>query len=248
MCVTSLADIRALRRVGRLVAEIVAALFAVARPGMTTRELDELGRRMLEEAGATSAPRALYGFPGWVMVSINEEVAHAVPSDRRIEEGDLVNIDVSAELGGYYADTGSSAVVTAGGAQEDELCFAGREALTAALGVVRAGRRIAEVARVVREVAVRRGFTVLENLSGHGVGLHLHEEPTSVPKYWDMQDRRRFAAGTVLTIEPFLSTGARQAEVGPDQWTLVTPAGIRSVQYEHTLVVTNREPLLLTAL
>lgn len=247
MSIESEKDLQALRRIGRIVARTVREMFRRLEIGMTTAELDAIGQKLLETEGARPAPKLCYGFSGSTMISINEEVAHAVPGDRVIRDGDLVNIDVSAELDGYFADTGFTQPV--GNAPEITyaLCQASREALAAALRAARARRRMADVAGAIRKVARQHGFSVIENLCGHGVGRHLHEEPSHVPFYLDRKDRRRFRRGSVLTLEPFLSTGPRRAAEGSDGWTLLTPPGNYTAQFEHTIVITDREPIILTA-
>jgi methionyl aminopeptidase len=246
MSIGSKKDLEALKRIGYIVALTVREMFAALRIGMTTAELDEVGRQVLERHGARSAPKLCYGFAGSTMISINEEVAHAIPGARRIQDGDMVNIDVSAELDGYFADTGSTRPVGNASEHAHRLCAASREALEQALTKVRARGRIAEVAKAIRRVAVARGFEVVENLGGHGVGRHLHEEPSHVPNFLDRRDRRRFRKGTVLTIEPFLSTGPKAAKEAPDGWTLVSEPGHLTAQFEHTVVVTENEPIILT--
>ncbi len=247
MSVESNQDIESLKRIGSIVSTTVGEMFRRLRIGMTTRELDEIGREVLERHGARPAPELCYGFSGSSMISINEEVAHAIPGERKIEDGDLVNIDVSAELDGYFADTGYTMPIGNAPPVTRRLCVASQEALDEALKFVRSGQRISRVEQAIREVALRRGFSVIENLAGHGTGRHIHEEPSYIPDFGNRNDSRRFEKGSVLTIEPFLSTGPRQAYDSPDGWTLVTPKGNYSAQFEHTVVVTDSKPIILTA-
>ena len=247
MSIESPEDLEALRRIGFIVADTVKRMFAHARIGMSTAELDAFGKAILDSYGARPAPKLCYGFQGSTMISVNEEVAHAIPGDRILRSGDMVNIDVSAELDGYFADTGFTRPVGFAEPRLHELCSAGREALDLALRSVTDGGKMADVAKAIRGVARRRGFSVIENLTGHGVGRHIHEPPHHVPSFNKKVDRRRFKKGTVLTIEPFLSTGPRQAFESADGWTLLTPKGNYSAQFEHTVVVTEGEPLILTA-
>jgi methionyl aminopeptidase len=239
-------DLTALRRIGQIVAITLQAMREALAAGMTTQELDDIGRQVLARYGARSAPELCYGFPGATCISINEEVAHAIPGARTIREGDLVNIDVSAELDGYFADTGASFPVGAAPALTHRLCQATQEALKAAVQVARAGNKLAEVQRAVHRVAHRHRFTVIQNLAGHGIGRQLHEAPAHVPDYSRGQDRRRFQRGMVLTLEPFLSTGATQVQEASDGWTLITPAHYRTAQFEHTVAITDGAPVVLT--
>jgi methionyl aminopeptidase len=216
-------------------------------PGVSTGELDVIGRDVLRSHGARSAPQVARGFPGATCISINDEAAHGIPSGlRRLREGDLVNVDVSAELDGYWADTGASAPVGAVDPVAARLLEATRLANRDALAAARAGRPLRHIGRAVQRRARRHGFTVITNLCGHGVGGDLHEPP-QVASIEDRNDRTILWEGLVLAVEPFLSTGASYVVEDRDGWTLRTPDASLSAQYEHTIVVTNGAPLVLTA-
>lgn len=239
-------DLVGLRRAGGAVAEARDAMIAAVVPGMTTGDLDAVGRHVLRAHGARSAPRVAYGFPGSTCISINHEAAHGVPSQlRRLRDGDLVNIDVSAVLDGYWADTGSSVAV--GDAMPDaiRLLDATRAAQADGMQAARAGRRLRDIGRVVERRARQSGFRVVRNLYGHGVGRALHEEP-SVPS-WDDGSTMRLWEGLVLAIEPFLSPSATAAVDGDDGWTLLTNDGSLVAQHEHTIVVTAGPPIVITS-
>jgi methionyl aminopeptidase len=239
-------QLEGLRRAGRVVAEARDAMLAAVEPGTSTGELDAIGRDVLRRHGARSAPRTV-GFPAATCISVNDEAAHGIPSGlRRLRAGDLVNVDVSAELGGYWADTGASAPVGAVAPRAARLLEATRLAQREAMHAARAGRPLRHIGRAVERRAHRHGFTVLANLCGHGVGGGLHEPP-SVLGIEDRGDETVLWEGLVLAIEPFLSTGATYAVTGDDGWTLRTPDGSLAAQYEHTLVVTRGRPLVLTA-
>ncbi|GAB2777436.1 type I methionyl aminopeptidase [Hymenobacter latericoloratus] len=218
-----------------------------ARPGMTTKELDEYGGRMLAALGATSAPRLAYGFPGWTCISLNHEVAHGVPSGRRVlQEGDLVNIDVSAELSGYWADNGGSFVLGTDINNHQPLVDASRQILRTALGRIRSGVRIADIGGLIEAEARKAGFRVIKNLVGHGIGRSLHEEPAEIPCYYDRHNHKRFRKNSVVAVETFISTRATLAHQLSDGWTLATPDGSFVAQHEHTIVVTEGRPIILT--
>jgi len=240
-------DLDGLARAGRVVAEVRDALLAEVAPGVTTGELDALAGELLRARGARSAPRLAYGFPGNTCISVNDEAAHGIPSrSRRLRSGDLVNVDVSAELDGYWADTGASAGVGRIGPRAQELLDATRAAQHEATQVARAGAPLRHVGRAVQRRARRHGFSVIENLCGHGVGRSIHEEP-SVPGVEDPWDRTVLWEGLVLAVEPFLAMGATSAWTAADGWTLRTDDGGLAAQFEHTIVVTRGEPLVLTA-
>src|SRR5262245_60861418 len=247
MTISNDGDLTRLRDIGGTVARVLAAMGRALEPGMTTRELDAIGRRLLEAEGATPAPELSYGFPGATCISVNEEVAHGVPGDRVIAAGDLVNIDVSAEKDGVFADTGGSFAVPPASEQAEALCRDGRRALWAGLRAVRSGGRLNEIGRRVEQFAHRNGYTLVRNLASHGVGSALHEEPTQIATWHEPRDRRVMHDGLVFTIEPFLSIGAEWVDLAPDGWTLTAPPGVLTVQYEHTVVATKRGPLGITA-
>jgi len=239
-------DLQQLKRIGQTVARILKDMIARAEPGMTTRELDAIGRELFELHGARSAPQLTYGFPGYTCISINEEAAHGIPGDRVIQPGDVVNIDVSAERDGYFADTGGTFVVPPSTPQKDLLCHATRVALHNATAKARAGQPLNGIGKAIQKVAREKGFKIIRNLCSHGVGRALHEEPGEIAGYYDPYDTRRLKEGMVITIEPFLSTRSSYAEEADDGWTLVGGPGNFSAQYEHTMVITRGKPLLMT--
>ena len=246
MTIETESDVMALRRVGKIVSSVLAQMLDAAEPGMTTRELDALGGQWLQRHGARSAPQLSYRFPGFTCISINEEAAHGVPGDRVIRAGDVLNIDVSAELDGYFADTGGTRVVPPTNPQKTRLCHATRTALEQAMAQARAGRPISGIGAAIERTAKTYGFRVIENLGSHGVGRALHEEPEHIPGYFDPADRRTLKAGMVITIEPFLSTKSRVVNETADGWTLVGAPGNLSAQYEHTLIITRGDPIVVT--
>jgi methionyl aminopeptidase len=240
-------DLAGLRRASRAVAEARDAMLDAVAPGVTTGELDAVARSVLRAHGARSAPMLAYRFPGWTCISVNDEAAHGIPSlRRRLADGDLVNVDVSAELDGYWSDTGASAAVGQVTAEHQRLLDATRLAQADAMAAARAGRPLRHIGRAVERRARRNRFPVVANLNGHGVGRFIHEEP-SVPSIEDRGDATTLWEGLVLAIEPFLSTGARAVVEAGDGWTLRTPDGSRTAQFEHTVVVTPGHPLVLTA-
>ena len=246
MTVSSEDELAALKEIGRIVADTLAAMGRAIEPGMTTLELDQFGRRLMESAGARPAPELAYDFPGATCISVNEEIAHGIPGSRQIRPGDLVNIDVSAEKGGYFADTGASFAVPPVTRAVERLCRDGRRAMWAGLGQVGAGRPLAGIGQAVGAFARKNGYTLVRNLASHGVGHSLHEEPTEIATWPDPSERRIMADGMVFTVEPFLSLGAEIAEDGDDPWTLYSQPRALTVQYEHTVVATRNGPLILT--
>jgi len=239
-------DLERLKEIGRICANAVQIMGAALEPGITTAELDAIGRKVLEDAGARSAPELSYNFPGATCISVNEEVAHGIPGARIIKAGDLVNIDVSAEKNGLFADTGASFAVPPVKPQIERLCRDGKRAMWVGLNEVKAGKPLAAIGNAIGSFARKNRYTLVTNLASHGVGRSLHEEPTEIATWPDKHEKRRMTDGMVFTVEPFLSLGAQWAEGGDDEWTLYSEPRAPTVQYEHTVVVTRNGPLVVT--
>jgi methionyl aminopeptidase len=241
-------DLEKLKIIGRIVFETMMLMKKQLEIGMTTLELDEIGARNLAKYGARSAPKVTYDFPGYTCISVNEEAAHGIPSERIICESDVVNIDVSAELDGYFGDTGGTFPVPPVDPKIQYLCQSTRKALRNAMDVARAGARVNQIGAAISKTARKTGFVTLKDLGSHGIGKSLHEEPHFIPNFYDKSDRRILNEGQVITIEPFLSTRSEQTTTEDDGWTLTTGAGNFSAQYEHTMVITKNKPIILTRL
>lgn len=219
---------------------------AATKPGVTTKELDEIAGRMFAEKGAISGPKGEYDFPGYTCISVNHEVAHGIPGSRVIEEGDLVNIDVSGSLDGYFADTGISFVVGDGYEAKEKLCAVAKSAFDRAMTKVKAGSKLNQIGKAVEREARDHGLTVIMNLTGHGVGRSLHEKPDHVLNYYDAWDSTILKDGMVLAVEPFISEKAEHIVESGDGWTFITPDKSLVAQIEHTIVVTKNKPIILT--
>ncbi len=247
MSITSYQELTGMQEVGEVVGNTLRKMREYARPGMSTLELDEYGEQVLRASGASSAPKLTYNFPGYTCISLNEEIAHGVPAPHKIlKEGDLVNIDVSAELDGYWADNGGSFVLGRDLYHRQDLVNTSQYILQAAIRRIRGGVRIAEIGRYIENKAKQAGYRVIKNLVGHGVGRSLHEEPREIPCYYDRSNTRRFKKNTVVAIETFISTRASYAYQKADGWTLVARDGSLVAQHEHTIVITDQAPLILT--
>lgn len=248
MSITSAAELTGMQLISEVVASVLQSMRDFAAPGMSTKELDEYGGALLQQMGARSAPKLTYNFPGHTCISVNTEVAHGIPSAQRIlQPGDLVNIDVSAEMGGFYADNGGSFILGEDIRQLSGLVEASRNILYKAISQIRDGVRIAHIGRLVENAAKEQGFKVIRNLVGHGVGRSLHEAPREIPNFYDRFNMSRFSSNSVVAIETFISTGATYADAKGDGWTLITKDGSFVAQHEHTILVTSGEPVILTA-
>jgi len=198
--------------------------------------------------GAGSAPILSYGFPGYTCISINEEAAHGIPSsDKILQEGDLVNIDVSAELNGYWADNGGSFVIGEDIHGHGGLVDASKEILRKAIYSIAGGVRISEIGKLIESEAKKAGYTVIKNLTGHGIGRSLHEAPHEIANYCDRYNTTRFKKNSVVAIETFISTRSTMVNTQPDGWTLRGNKGGFVAQHEHTIMVTGDEPVVFTA-
>lgn len=251
MTLTKQDELDRLKDIGRIVANTMHAMARAMEPGMTTRELDQIGRALLERDGAISAPESTYDFPGATCISVNEEIAHGIPGSRVLKAGDLVNIDVSASKDGFFADTGASfRLPPAPGAaqhpQLDKLCRDGQRAMQIGIAQVGHDKPLAGIGNAIGQFASARGYTLIRNLASHGVGRSLHEYPEEVATWPTRGDTRRIQSGLVLTVEPFLSTGGTWATEGDDDWTLYADPSAPVVQYEHTVVATKKGAIIVT--
>lgn len=218
-----------------------------ARPGMTTKQLDNYGGQILKDFGAKSAPQVTYGFPGWTCISVNNEFCHGIPSPKTVlHEGDLINIDVSAALDGFWSDNGGSFVLGADVNKHQKLIDTSKQILHKAIHHIRGGVRISDIGFLIEAEAKRNGYKVIRNLTGHGIGRGLHEEPSDIANYGNRFNLTRFKKNSVVAIETFISTISTYAEPLQDGWTMVGNKGGFMAQHEHTIVVTDGTPIVLT--
>jgi len=239
-------DLKYLKAIGRVCAETLRKMTGAVRAGMTTQELDEIGRAILEAEGARSAPQAMYQFPGATCISVSPVIAHGIPNEYVLREGELIHIDVSAEMDGYYADTGASLVVSKHERELDRLVDATKSVLSKVLHIAKAGNPLNGIGRTVEEQARKRGYNVIRDLTGHGIGHKLHEDPREILNFYNPDDRRILNEGLVLAIEPFLTTGIGRVVEEKDGWSLRTMDRTIAAQFEHTIIVTKNEPIILT--
>ena len=239
-------ELEGLRASGRVVAEALRAMRRAVRPGVRTGELDAIAARIFRRAGARSAPQLTYGFPGATCISVNDEAVHGIPGSRRLREGDLVKLDVAAELDGFYADACVSVPVGRARPATNSVAAASRHALARALAAARAGAPQSVIGATIERETAARGYAVCAELMGHGIGRGLHEAP-DVPSVYDPGLTQSLTDGLVLTIEPIVSAGSGAVRQGRDGWTVCTADGALSAHEEHTIVITSGAPLVLTA-
>jgi methionyl aminopeptidase len=247
MSITTELELIAMKKVSNAVAYTLKEMKNYAKAGMTTKELDEFGANILKNFGANSAPFMTYKFPGWTCISVNNEFCHGIPSDKRIlKEGDLINIDVSAELDGFWSDNGNSFVLGRDIYQHQKLVEASKEILHKAISHIKGGVKISDIGFLMENEAKKRGYKVIKNLGGHGIGRSLHEQPDELLNYRNRYDQRRFKKNSVVAIETFISTASSQAVELKDGWTMVGDKGGFMAQHEHTIVITDAKPIVLT--
>ena len=246
MSIESTTDLDGLRDVARITRLTLDALEAAVRPGVTTAILDRVAAALIAGDGARSAPAIDSGFPGTVLISVNDEIVHGVPGPRVLAPGDLVSLDVTLEKAGYVADAARSVVVGEGRLVAHRLVEAARAAFDAGLAVARAGTKVNAIGRAIDREVRRRGFRGVRGLAGHGVGRKIHEEP-SVPNHYDPLQQDVLTDGMVITIEPMISAGSATPVQEADGWTLRTADRSLAAHFEHTIVITRGAPLVLTA-
>ena len=247
MSISSEEELAGMQKVSEAVACTLKEMRNYAQPGMTTKQIDDYGAAILADFGAKSAPLLTYRFPGCTCISVNNEVCHGIPTDHSVlKEGDLVNIDVSAELNGFWSDNGGSFVLGEDIHHHQKLIDASKEILHKAIFNIKGGVRISDIGHLIETEAKKRGYKVIKNLAGHGIGRSLHEEPSDIANYKDRYNLTRFKRNAVVAIETFISTASTYAETLNDGWTMVGDKGGFVAQHEHTIVVTDGKPIVLT--
>lgn len=246
MSIDSQDDLLGLKAIGAIVAQVLRRMREAVRPGISTADLDDIAKQELSRAGADSSPRLVYSFPGETCISVNDEIVHGVPGTRILQAGDLVKLDVTAQKDGYVADACVSVAVPPASNETERLIHCAERAFRKAAKQARVGNRVRDIGAAVEREVIRSGFRVVRELCGHGVGRTIHEPP-EVPNYFDRNAVTPLTTGLVITIEPIISAGMGRAFTAPDGWTLKTYDRARSAHFEHTIVITENEPILLTA-
>jgi methionyl aminopeptidase len=234
---------------GQIVAETLALVARHVRPGISTEELDDLAEEFIRShPGATPSFKGLYGFPKSLCTSINEEVVHGIPSRKRVlQEGDIVSVDCGVCLEGLHGDSAVTVPVGEVGPELQRLLRVTQEALEAGLAQARAGNHVGDIGHAVQQVAEAAGFSVVRELVGHGIGTSFHEEP-QVPNHGKPKRGIRLARGMTIAIEPMVNLGKPDIRTLDDKWTVVTRDGSRSAHFEHTVMVDEGGPRILTLL
>jgi methionyl aminopeptidase len=247
MSITQESELIEMKKVSDVVAFTLKEMKDFAKPGISTKQLDDFGAEILQDFGANSAPYKTYKFPGWTCISVGNEFCHGIPSSKKIlKEGDLINIDVSAELNGFWSDNGASFVLGNDIYGHQKLVDVSKEILKKALSNIKGGVRISDIGQLIETEAKRLGYKVIRNLCGHGIGRSLHEEPSEIANFKDKYNHTRFRKNSVVAIETFISTHSNYAVTLNDGWTMVGNNGGFMAQHEHTIVITDNKPIILT--
>ena len=239
-------QLEGLRRAGRVVAQTIEVVKAAVAPGISTGELDGIAADYLAQQGARSGPILTYGYPGSICISVGDEVVHGIPGERILRQGELVTIDVAAELDGYHADAATTVSVGPATWKQQRLMNATRAALSAGIEAASPGATLSEVGAAIERATHARGFHVFRELTGHGIGRAMHEEPT-VFNWPAPHARRRLTDGLVITIEPMLTAGRPEFVLERDGWTVRSADRYPSCHEEHTIMVAVGGPVVLTA-
>jgi methionyl aminopeptidase len=235
-----------MRRAGKVVAEMHEATRTALRPGVSTAELDQVARQVLERRGASSNFLGYHGFPAVICTSPNNMIVHGIPGSYVVEEGDILSIDCGAIIEGYHGDAAYTAAVGQVSAEAARLIEVTEASLWAGIEELKAGNRLHEVGRAVQDVAEQAGFSVVREYVGHAIGTAMHEQP-QVPNYWPGSPGPTLKTGMVFAVEPMVNAGSPETEVLDDQWSVVTRDGRLSAHFEHTIAVTENGPEVFTA-
>jgi methionyl aminopeptidase len=233
---------------GKILAATVQMLRREVRAGMSTEDLDAIAERFIRShAGATPAFKGLYGFPGTLCTSINQEIVHGIPSKKRVlKDGDIISIDVGVGYQGYFTDSATTVAIGAVDEETQRLLDITEQSLAAGIAAAIPGNHLGDIGAAVQRVVEAAGFSVVRDLVGHGIGVQFHEEP-QVPNYGKAKRGLKLVPGLTLAIEPMVNIGGPQTRTLPDKWTIVTVDGSRSAHFEHTVAITDTGNRVLTA-
>ena len=238
-------EVEAIREAAKLVARTLDMLGREIRPGVTTGALDRLAESFIRDHGGRPAFKGYRGFPASICPSVNEEVVHAIPGPRRLQDGDLIGVDVGVEMGGYYGDSARTYAVGTVDEEGERLMRVTREALLAGIARARGGNRVGDISHAIQSHVEHHGFSVVRSLVGHGIGREMHEEPP-VPNFGPPDRGPRLMIGQVLAIEPMVNAGGSDVVTRDDGWTVVTKDGSRSAHFEHTIAIGPDGPEILS--
>jgi methionyl aminopeptidase len=246
MSIESAEELAGMERAGKVTRAVLNAMKAAVRPGISTRQLDEVGAYAMRGLGGRSAPKLVYAFPGESCISVNEEIVHGVPGERKLLDGDLVKLDVTVEVGGFMADACETVCVGSVKQEGKRLVDCVMRAFQSGLSTVRPGARAFDIGKAIYKTVTATGYSVVRDLSGHGIGRTIHERPT-IPNQFDPRCSDILTEGLVFTIEPIIAVGTSRSVTLKDGWTIRTRDRSLAAHHEHTVLVTKDGARLLTA-
>jgi methionyl aminopeptidase len=238
-------EIAIMRQAGKIVAEILDILSKQVKPGMKTKELDAIAEKELERLGATPSFKGYHGFPANLCVSVNDEIVHGIPGDRVLNDGDIVSLDFGAIYKGFQGDSSITVVIGKAKPEAEKLLEATRDTLNAGIAAAREGATLGDVSSAIQNYAESKGYSVVREYTGHGIGRDMHEDP-QIPNFGQPGTGPVLKKGMTLAIEPMLNTGSWRTRVADNGWTVLTVDGGLSAHFEHTIAVNNGEAEVLT--
>ena len=238
-------DLEAMRPAGEVARSVLEDVAAWIKPGVTTREIDQFAAGLIKQHGAKSAFLGYRKYPCHICISVNEQVVHGLAGDRRVEFGDIISLDVGVVHKGFIGDTAKTVSVGGCSVAAQRLMDVTEQALTVGIAQARPGNRVVDISRAIQECVESNGFSVVREFVGHGVGRSMHEEP-QVPNFVEKKASPKLRAGMTLAIEPMVNAGRPEVEILNDGWTVVTKDGQLSAHFEHTVLITESEPEILT--
>jgi methionyl aminopeptidase len=238
-------DVEVMRAAGSVAAEVLNLVGNWIRPGVTTKEIDTYAANLIKERGAKSAFLGYRKYPGHACISVNDQVVHGLPNDRRVNFGDIISLDVGVIYRGYIGDTAKTVAVGGCDLLAQKLMDVTERALYEGIGQALAGNRVVDISRAIQKYVESNGFSVVREFVGHGVGRSMHEEP-QVPNFVDGKTSPKLRPGMTIAIEPMVNAGKPAVEILKDGWTVVTRDGMPSAHFEHTVLITENEPEILT--
>lgn len=239
------AEIKKIKKAGHVVAEILDLISENVRPGVTTKKLDDLAAEHFKKRNAKAAFLGYQGFPANICVSVDNEVVHGIPGDRKLVEGEIVSVDVGSIVDGYFGDSARSFAVGEIDDSAKKLLEVTNKSLHKGINLCRIGNRLGDLSAAIQQFVEKEGFSVVRDLVGHGIGTKMHEEP-QVPNFGEAGTGIELKEGLVIAIEPMINAGKYQVRVLPDGWTIVTDDGSLSAHFEHTIAITSDGPEILT--
>ena len=245
--VKSKKEIEYMREAGKIVAHVHEVLREHIKPGITTKELDEIAEKEILKHGALPAFKGYHGFPASICASVNEEVVHGIPGLKTLKDGDIISIDIGAVYNGYYGDAAKTHAVGKISDTAAKLIAVTRQSFYEGLKFCRAGNRLSDISHAIQTYVESNGFSVVRDFVGHGIGQKMHEDP-QIPNFGPPGKGPRLVEGMALAIEPMVNMGTYKVKTLLDNWTVVTLDGKLSAHYEHTVIITEDEPAIMTRL